>query len=468
MDKNKELAKNTAIITVGKICTQFMSFFLMPLYTTVLSTEEYGIVDLVVTYTSLLIPVILFEVDQALFRFLMDVRKEEKSTKEILSTACLFGLFQMLVAISIFSVLQIFVVNEYKWFLMVNVLGAISSNLMLQSARGLGKNTIYAIGSFISATSQIIGNIVFLLLFKLGVEGMLIATIAAHFITSLFIFVKLKLHRYISFKYFKRATLKNILEYSVPLIPNQLCWWILNVSDRTIVLLFLGTSFNGLLSVAHKFSSMYITFYNIFNLSWTESASLHINDNDNEEFFTGVITNIFKLFICAGIGIIACMPFAFPMLINSKFSGAYGVIPVFMLASMFNVFVGLYSVIYVALKKTKEIAKTSIYSGLINVVVHFVLVRWIGLYAAAVSTAIAFAIMALYRYYDLKKYINVKIPCKYLVLTVLMYGVTTACYYSNNMFLQLMILIIDAFISLYINKTFLLEGIIIVKHQFKK
>ena len=83
MDKNRELAKNTIIITIGKVCTQFVSFFLLPLYTFVLSTEEYGIVDLVVTYTSLFIPLILFEVDQAVFRFLVDVRNNVKNTKEI-------------------------------------------------------------------------------------------------------------------------------------------------------------------------------------------------------------------------------------------------------------------------------------------------------------------------------------------------------------------------------------------------
>ena len=64
VNKNKELAVNTAILTIGRICTQFMSFFLMPLYTAALSTEEYGVVDLVGTYTSLLLPVALLQIDQ--------------------------------------------------------------------------------------------------------------------------------------------------------------------------------------------------------------------------------------------------------------------------------------------------------------------------------------------------------------------------------------------------------------------
>ena len=53
MSRKTELAKNTAILTVGKLCTQCISFFLLPLYTAILSTEEYGTFDLLVTYSAL-------------------------------------------------------------------------------------------------------------------------------------------------------------------------------------------------------------------------------------------------------------------------------------------------------------------------------------------------------------------------------------------------------------------------------
>ena len=74
MSRGKELIKNTAIVAVGKVCTKFLSFFLLPFYTAVLSTEEYGIVDLFNTYVSLLLPIIVFQIEDALFRFLVDVR----------------------------------------------------------------------------------------------------------------------------------------------------------------------------------------------------------------------------------------------------------------------------------------------------------------------------------------------------------------------------------------------------------
>ena len=186
MDKNKELAKNTAIITVGRISTQFVSFLLMPLYTTVLSTSEYGIVDLIVTYTSLLLPIVLFQVDQALFRFLVDVRGNENRKREIISTTFIFALLQLIVITVLFSLVQGVVRAEYKWFLLLNVLATVLENMMLQIARGIGNNAAYAFGSFFSSLCQIVGNIILLVIFQFGVVGMLTATIMAHFLTAIF------------------------------------------------------------------------------------------------------------------------------------------------------------------------------------------------------------------------------------------------------------------------------------------
>ena len=67
-------------------------------------------------------------------------------------------------------------------------------------------------------------------------------------------------------------------KYSIPLIPNQLSWWIVSTSDRLIISYLLSVAQNGVYAVANKFSSMCITVFNIFNLTWTESASMHIKD----------------------------------------------------------------------------------------------------------------------------------------------------------------------------------------------
>ena len=60
MSREKDLVKNTFIVAIGKLCTQFISFFLLPLYTYILTTSEYGTVDLITTYVNLLTPIVFF------------------------------------------------------------------------------------------------------------------------------------------------------------------------------------------------------------------------------------------------------------------------------------------------------------------------------------------------------------------------------------------------------------------------
>ena len=85
MNKKKQLAKNTIIIFLGRVCTQLISFFLLPLYTSYLATKEYGTVDLIQTYVTLLVPIITLELEMSIFRFLIDSRKSEKETNKLIS-----------------------------------------------------------------------------------------------------------------------------------------------------------------------------------------------------------------------------------------------------------------------------------------------------------------------------------------------------------------------------------------------
>ena len=130
-----------------------------------------------------------------------------------------------------------------------------------------------------------------------------------------------------------------------------------------------------------------------------------------------------------------------------------------MLSSIFNVVVGLYSVIYVALKKTKEIAKTSVYAGIINIIVHLVLVKYIGLYAAPVSTIVAFGSMAVYRYFDLKKYLNVPLPMSVLLLVSGMFVLSCVSFYSKNTILQIVIFFVIAVVCVIANRSILMEAV---------
>lgn len=452
MSREKQLMKNTAIITIGKVCTQMISFFLLPLYTAVFSTEEYGIVDLFNTIIACLLPIFTLQIEQALFRFLIDAREDEKSkTKLITSTAILF-LAQIIIYVAVYMLVQPFIHNEYKVFLVINVIANMLSSLMLQVARGIGNNKAYSIGSFIVAAFTVILNVIFIVLLKFGVTGMFLATFIANILAGIYLLFATNTYKYIKPKYWDTKLVKAMLKYSLALIPNAISWWVINVSDRTIISSMLSIGANGIYAAANKFSGMFINTYNIFNIAWTESAAVHINDKDRDEYFSHTINTGFKVFACFALIIIALTPFIFPLLINEKFNEAYYQIPILMLSTLFNVGVGLVSVIYVAKKRTLDISKTSFIAALINIIINVLLIKKIGLYAASLSTAIAFLAMFIYRTIDCKKYVNFKLDMKMIVLLSIMYAITFVLYYINISYLNIAMLVLVLLFTVIYNK----------------
>lgn len=453
MNREKNLAKNTIIITIGKICTQLITFFLLPLYTGILSTEEYGAVDLLNTLVSLLLPIVTFQVEQAVFRELIEVRGKKNKESRIISSAVITVIFQCIVYLVIFALISPFINNHYKFFLATNVVANIFLSLLLQIARGFGDNKKYAFASFISALSTIIFNVLFLVVIKLGANGMLLGTMLGQIVATIYLFISLKLYKYLKVKDYKKEVIKDLWKYSLPLIPNAISWWVFNASDRVIASAFLGVDQNGILAASLKFSAVFITFYNIFNMSWTESISIAIKDADVSDYFNKMFNIVLRLFTAMGIGMIACMPFVFPIMINEKFSAGYGLVPISIIGSLFNVVVGLISVIYVAEKNTKAIASTSIVSAVINIIVHLVLIRFIGLYAAVISTFVAFFVMSIYRLMDAsKRYFKIKIDMKFIIQSLIALIFVFVSYYINNIYLNAFVVLFAVLFAIYINK----------------
>lgn len=468
MNREKSLVKNTMIITIGKICTQLITFFLLPVYTALLSTEEYGTVDLLNTLVSLLLPIVTFQIEQALFRHLVDNRDNEQEIKNTITTTLVTITLQVLLYLIIFAVIAPIIENKYKYFLATNVVASIFSSIMLQISRGLGDNKQYAIGSFITALVTVLLNVLFIVFFKWGAYGMLTATLVGNVICSVYLFMVKKVHKYLDIKLYSKKLLKKLWKYSLPLIPNAISWWIFNSSDRIIVSSFLGIGANGVLSAAYKFSNVYITIYNIFNMTWTESAALHIKDEDNSQFFSKIIDTTLRLFTALCFGIIAFMPFIFPIMINDKFGQAYDQISILMLSSLFNVVVGLISVIYIAEKDTKAVAKTSIIAAITNIIVNLGLIKFIGLYAASISTLVAYMTMAIYRLVDVKKYIKIELNKKFIISAIAMMIIILVSYYINNLYLSIVMIFIVCLYAWITNRNSINTIINMLKNKFIK
>lgn len=466
MSRNTVLLKNTLIILFGKVCTQLISYLLLPVYTTVLSAEEYGTVDLLITYVTLIAPITTLQMEAAVFRFLIDVRQNSEGIYRIITNSMIcVGSTIGVVVIGYTAIVTLWGVQYALPFAMCVVANALIS-IFLQISRGLGDNITYAVGSAISGIFTIIFNILFIVVFSFGVVGMLNATALAQVLGTLYIAIRLKIIRFINPRYFDFSILKEMLRYSLPLIPNSLSWWIISVSDRTLVTAFLGVQANGLLAVATKFATIVVNVFTIFNLSWTESVSVHIYDKDGDRYISQISNQCIKLFGSGGAILILGCGLLFDYLIGPNFIGAYDLIPILVIGSVLNVVQTLYGIIYIGLKDTKQTSKSSFMAAVVNLAIDLMLINVIGLYAAAISTVGAMFFLSAYRYIDVNKQIHIRIRSSTIAVLCAMYTFACSVYYTKNTILVAVgLMLISVFFSFW-NIEVMRSIIVIIKRKF--
>ena len=166
---------------VGKILTQFLSFFLLPLYTRFLPASDYGLVDLLLTYISLLAPVVTVQQEMATFRFLIDARDDEKKKATIIKTSFKNSLTRLLIFIIPCTIVALFIKWHYIYLILIAGIAMSISNLLLQIARGVGNNTKYSIASVLSGVVTITSNLLLICVFHFGAESILIPEVPYDF-----------------------------------------------------------------------------------------------------------------------------------------------------------------------------------------------------------------------------------------------------------------------------------------------
>lgn len=446
MNKNIELIKNTAIIFIGKFCTQFISFLLVPIYTNFLNPNDYGYIDLLQTYISLIVPILILRFDSAIFRFLIDVRNDSKEIKRIISNTTILLLIQIVIFSIIFLICIKFLNIKYASAIFINVIFMAMSSFLLQAVRGMGDNLGYSISSIMAGSITILLNILFIVVLKLDGSSILIASAISNALCSIFLIFRKKIYKFINLRQVDKNKMKEMLTYSLPMIPDGLSWWVVNVSDRTIISFMINSAANGIYAVSSKFSNILSSLFQIFNMSWQESASLHINDEDREKFFTSILNRVYRIFFSICIIILAGIPFLFDFVIGKKFSLAYLYIPPLLLGNLYNAIANVIGGIYIAKKQTNTVARTTVLAASINILINLIMIKKWGVFAAAISTLISYIILTIYRYIDIRKYIKIKLEYKMMIYTHIIYGVLIFLYYNNARVINLILTILVSYI----------------------
>lgn len=455
--REKSFIKNTIIIFLSKFCTQFLSFFLLPFFTALLSTEEYGYFDLYSTYAWLLAIFLTLQLENGIFRFLIDKRENNSEIKNIITNGIIVILVQLLIFMSIYFIcLKILKIKNIE-YIFIMTLSTSLLNLMLQISRGLGKNIEYGLASIISGSSNVLLCILFIKYLSMKLSGIVLAYVFSNILALLFLIFKIKIYKYISFSVLSKNKIKELIKYSFPLIPNSISSWIMSISDKIMISFLLGVSFNGIYSVSTKFSLLISHIFNVFSLSWTESASMSNNDEDRSIYFSKIINIVFLLcsFMC--LLILAAMPIIFKILIKEPYFDAYKYIPILICASFFELFSILIGGVFIALKLPKEIATTTILGGIINILINIFFMKKYGLIIASLSTLISYIYIALARYLKISKYVKIKLNYFNFFIITIMYIIIVAFYYSQSIIFSIVCEFMILIIFILMNHKFLIQ-----------
>lgn len=420
--KYKYLGKNTILFAISSFGTKILSFLLVPFYTSVLTTTEYGTADLITTTGTLMMYVLTINISSSVLRFTLDKRDNGRKTLSFgFRTICMGSL--VCTALLVITYCSSFTSWPAYYFLYILLyfFSMALYELMSNYLRAIDKVKQVAIAGVLSSLVIILSNILFLLVLKTGLIGYLFSMIVGPLLASFYCMI---VSREPIKTYFlvecEPILKKEMLAYCIPLIFNNIALWINAFLDRYFVTYFCGVSENGIYSVASKIPTILSTFYGVFASAWVLSAIKEFDPEDKDGFFSKTYNTYGALMTTACSGIILFnVPLAH-FLYSNDFFAAWKYSSVLLLSVMFNTLTVFQGSIYSAAKKTKAIATTTIISAIVNTVLNAILIPMIGALGAAIATAFAYFTMWLARYISSKKFITMKIN---IVKDCIVYGI---------------------------------------------
>lgn len=203
-----------------------------------------------------------------------------------------------------------------------------------------------------------------------------------------------------------------MLSYSWPMVPNNMSTWVLKLSDRIVITVFLGIEANAVYAVANKLPNILSLMQSVMVMAWHENASIAVNDEDASSYYSSMLDTTFSLMYGLTVILVAATPFMFGLLIKGNYGEAYYQMPILILAMFFWVMSSYFGGIYIAHKKTANVGISTMIAAAINLVVDLALVNVIGIWAGAISTLAAYMVLYFYRMANLQKFQPMRINLK--------------------------------------------------------
>lgn len=465
MNKYKKLIYNSGLMLIGNIGSKLLVFLLLPFYTKYLTPELYGELNMITALMNFFTPILTLEIAASVFRFSNQKSNEEQN--EILISS-LFGIIPFML---VFLILGRFIVVYFKidyllnYYLIISIIFLISymNSILKENLRTNSKIKIYSLIGIIETFCTVILNVI--LVPKYKILGMFYSQIMALTLISLILIYFTKLYKKIFISYFNIKTIKEMLSYSLPLIPNAVIWWIIGLSDRFFLKYYFGFSEVGLYSLANKFPMVLTIVFNIFYSSFQISALEEYRSKEYNKFFNNIFEIINFVLISCTVAIIFIIKPLIEISISDNYGEVWRFVPLLLIANLFSSYAAILGVNYLALKNSKGVLKSSAIAMIANVILNIVLIPKYSIYGASVATILSYVVLFFIRKKDSKKLINLEVDYKFYfvnLIPILMFItlILDINEYKKYLFMFVLILIFLTFQYKKINA--------VLKHFMKK
>lgn len=407
-NKYQYLGKNIFLFALCNFLPKCLTFIMIPIYTSVLTTGEYGTIDLITTTVSLLLPVFTMDIQDAVMRYSMDdtCKKEDVLSAGFLTIGrggiVLTGLGYFL---STYTLVRPY--REYVFFVIVMYFLNALWNSSSMFCRGIDRIKTITIASVLKTFVMLIMIIVFLPILKWGLRGYLLSSVLGEAVALVFMAIHAKLYQYIRTTYEKKV-LKKMIHFSFPLIFSVIAWWVNSASDRYILTWIKGVAVSGILAIAYKIPSLLTMFQGVFLSAWSISAVKEFDKEDSDDFIGNIYTMLnFTMIACCSFIMILNMPIAL-ILYSKDFFEAWEYVPPLLISVVFNAVALFVGSIFTAVKDTKTLSFSTIIGAIVNVICNFIFIHMWGAYGAALATLLGYAVTMLLRLFILRIHIKLQ------------------------------------------------------------
>lgn len=459
--KNKYLLKNTIIFSIGNFGSKFLSFLLIPFYTNYLSTYQYGIVDLITVISMIIVPLFTLNISESIMRFAMDKNSDKNSVFNIgLLMIIITTIFSFLLAL----IISIFNFNiQFPFLICLFIIALASSQILMCYIRGIEKLLAYSIISIVQSTVIIFLTIFFLKYYNMGIKGYLLSYVIAYFLTSVFCLIISDIQKINREKKLNKNLFKQMLKYSLLLIPNSLMWWIIGSLDKVMITQMINVESNGIYSISYKIPTILVSLTTIFNQAWMISAIKEKDSKDKEEYTNSVFNTlfVFVLFLATTL-IIFIKPITY-IYVGAEFYDSWKYVSPLLLGTVFLTLGTFISNEYTVHKDSKGFLKSSTIGAICNLFLNCILIPICGIVGAAIATCISYIAVFNYRLYDSKKYVKINFYSSKRIISLILITIISLLSYFNNIYLIIMSIIIYTILLIMYNK----DIIKIIKVLFK-